>query len=71
SPFNGQKRTSYGDKWSDFQAVCFNTNTQPQYVLLSPDEKQLNTPWKGYEADAEKYLEFLSCGLNENASVKK
>lgn len=65
SPFTGTLRTSYGHKWSDFQAICFNTNTQPQYVLLSPDERMLNTPWKGYDADAEKYLEFLQCGLNE------
>lgn len=65
SPFTGTLRTSYGHKWSDFQAICFNTNTQPQYVLLSPEERLLNTPWKGYDADAEKYLEFLQCGLNE------
>lgn len=65
SPFTGTLRTSYGHKWSDFQAVCFNTNTQPQYVLLSPDERMLNTPWKGYDSDAEKYREFLECGLNE------
>jgi thiol:disulfide interchange protein DsbD len=65
SPFNGAKRTSYGHKWSDFQTLCFNTNTQPQYVLISPNEKILNTPWNGYDADAKKYKEFLDCGINE------
>lgn len=65
SPFNGSKRTSYGHKWSDFQTLCFNTNTQPQYVLISPNEKILNTPWNGYDADAKKYKEFLDCGINE------
>lgn len=64
SPFNGSKRNSYGHKWSDFQTQVFNTNTQPQYVLVSPDEKLLNTPWNGYNADAAKYKEFLECGLN-------
>lgn len=64
SPFNGSKRNSYGHKWSDFQTQVFNTNTQPQYVLVSPDEKLLNTPWNGYDADAAKYKAFLECGLN-------
>lgn len=63
SPDNGDKRTSYGDKWSDFQAICFNTNTQPQYVLISPDEKLLNNSWKGYDADPKKFKDFLDCGL--------
>jgi thiol:disulfide interchange protein DsbD len=66
SPFNGEKRTSYGHKWSDFQTVCFNTNTQPQYVLVSPDEKLLNTPWNGYDANPDKYQAFLECGLSAN-----
>ena len=64
SPFNGSIRDSYGHKWSDFQTTCFNTNTQPQYVLISPDEKLLNTPWNGYDADAGKYQNFLECGLS-------
>jgi thiol:disulfide interchange protein DsbD len=64
SPFNGSMRDSYGHKWSDFQTTCFNTNTQPQYVLISPDEKLLNTPWNGYDADAGKYQSFLECGLS-------
>ena len=64
SPTNGEKRVSYGDKWSDFQTVCFQTNTQPQYVLLSPDEKRLNNPWNGYDANPKKFQDFLDCGLD-------
>jgi hypothetical protein len=45
---------------------CFNTNTQPQYVLVSPDEKLLNTPWNGYDANPDKYQAFLECGLSAN-----
>jgi thiol:disulfide interchange protein DsbD len=69
SPTNGEKRVSYGDKWSDFQAVCFNNNTQPMYVLLTNDEKRINNPWKGYDPDAKKFEEFLNCGLDAVKSL--
>lgn len=28
-----------GNKWADFQIVNFNQNSQPLYVMMSPDEK--------------------------------
>jgi thiol-disulfide isomerase/thioredoxin len=71
SPANGEQRTSYGTKWSDFQAICFNTNTQPQYALISPDEKLLNPTWKGYDADPKKFQDFLDCGLDAWKTLKK
>lgn len=70
SPMTGDDRTSYGDKWSDFQAICFNTNTQPQYALISPQEQRLNTPWNGYDADPKKFKDFLDEGLDAFATVK-
>lgn len=58
-----RKLENYGHKWSHFQAVFFNTNSQPHYVLLSADGKQvLNNPI-GYTPDAEKYLNWLKEGL--------
>lgn len=71
SPMNGDLRDSYGKKWSDFQAYCFGTNTQPQYVLISPDEKLLNNSWKGYDADAGKFKNFLDCGLDAFKTTNK
>lgn len=71
SPRTGEKRSSYGHKWSDFQTICFNSNTQPQYVLISPDERLLNKPWSGFEADAKKYQDFLECGLDAMKQVKQ
>ncbi|MCW3125755.1 MAG: Thiol:disulfide interchange protein DsbD precursor [Bacteroidetes bacterium] len=70
SPDNGDDRTSYGDKWSDFQAICFNTNTQPQYVLISPDERRLTNPWNGFEDDSKKFKEFLDHGLGAFNSLQ-
>ncbi len=70
SPANGEKRFSYGNKWSDFQAICFNTNTQPQYALISPDEKLLNNTWKGYDPSPHKFQDFLDCGLDAFKTVQ-
>ena len=51
-----------GEKWAHFQQVYFNQNSQPQYVLLSPDGKRLNNP-VNYTPDVDEYAEFLRCGL--------
>jgi len=40
----------------------FDQNSQPLYVLISPDEEVLASP-RGYHSDIEEYSEFLECGL--------
>lgn len=62
SKTTNQKIKTIGNKWSDFQTTNFQTNSQPYYALTSLDGKALNTP-KGYEPDAEKYIEFLKEGI--------
>ena len=72
SPLTGATRTSYGAKWSDFQTVCFKSNIQPQYALISPDERLLNYTWKdGFDPNAKKFQDFLECGLSTFKSLKK
>ncbi len=51
-----------GNKWADFQIVNFNQNSQPLYVLVSPDEQVLANP-RGYREGVESYAKFLDCGL--------
>ena len=51
-----------GEVWGHFQQVYFNQNSQPQYVLLSPDGKRLNNP-VNFVDDVDEYAEFLRCGL--------
>lgn len=59
-----RKLENYGHKWAHFQTQFFQTNSQPYYVLLSPDGKQiLNSP-VGYTPDEEEYAQFLQCGLD-------
>lgn len=62
--FNGSRRKirTIGNKWSTFQTQNFQHNTQPYYVLMSPDEKLLNNP-VAYTPAVEEYLNFLDCGL--------
>ena len=58
-----RKLRNYGHKWAYMQEKYFNTNTQPYYVLLSPDMELLNTP-VGYTPDVDEYEKFLKCGLD-------
>ncbi|AQX04087.1 protein-disulfide reductase [Elizabethkingia meningoseptica] len=62
---NGQKKKikTIGDKWSMFQQVNFNNNSQPHYVLVTPDQKVINVPVSGY-MPKEEFKKFLECGIN-------
>ena len=61
SPTTGRKIKSTGNKWSDFQARVYGTNSQPYYVLLDNKGKLLAEP-KGYTPDVKAYVEFLDEG---------
>lgn len=61
---NGQKKKikTIGDKWSLFQQINFNNNSQPHYVLMTPDGKVINHPVSGY-MPKEDFKNFLKCGI--------
>ena len=59
---NARIRT-VGQIWTDFQVTNFKQNSQPLYVLVSPDEQVLTSP-RGYDSDIQGYDAFLQCGLN-------
>jgi thiol:disulfide interchange protein DsbD len=52
-----------GDKWATFQSENFNAVSQPQYAILSTDEKAL-TKTKSYTPDADEFREWLEAGLD-------
>ena len=52
-----------GDKWATFQSENFNAVSQPQYAIISPDEKVL-TKTKGYTPNADEFAEWLKCGID-------
>ena len=61
---NGQMKRikTIGDKWSMFQQVNFNNNSQPHYVLVTPEGKVINTPVSGLYAER-RFQKFLECGI--------
>ncbi len=58
-----KKIKTIGDRWSMFQQVNFNNNSQPHYVLVTPDGKVINTPVSGY-MPKEDFKKFLECGVD-------
>lgn len=52
-----------GDRWSMFQQINFNNNSQPHYVLITPEGKVINHPISGY-MPKEDFKKFLDCGVN-------
>ncbi|HEX7845193.1 MAG TPA: cytochrome c biogenesis protein CcdA [Chitinophagaceae bacterium] len=69
---NGSDKSivTVGDKWSTFQIVNFGATSQPQYAMLSPDEKAL-TKTKFYTPDPAEFAEWLKCGLEAYQKIKK
>lgn len=57
-----KKIKTIGDKWSMFQQLNFNNNSQPHYVLLMPDGRLINQPVSGY-MPKEDFKKFLQCGI--------
>lgn len=67
---NGHKKEikTIGDKFATLQTENFSNNSQPFYVLISPDEKLLTKP-VGYTPDEKAYANWLKCGLDAFKSL--
>lgn len=61
SAFSGKKIKTIGQKWGDFQASKFGTNSQPYYVLADHDGKVLVQP-QAFDLDINNYIKFLDSG---------
>jgi thiol:disulfide interchange protein DsbD len=61
SSFSGKKIRTIGQKWSDFQASTFKTNSQPYYVIVNAEGKQL-VPAQAFNLDINNYIRFLDSG---------
>jgi thiol:disulfide interchange protein DsbD len=58
-----KKIITVGDKWATFQSENFDASQQPQYAIISPDEKIL-TKTKGYTPNAKEFALWLECGID-------
>ena len=69
-----KKIRTVGNKWSTLQSLTFANNTQPLYVLMTPDEKLLGNPiGYSYAKSVNNYINYLECGLDafESYNLKK
>ena len=57
------KIRTVGNMWADFQIVNFGSNSQPLYVMMTPDGEVIGKP-RGYQTGVKGYVEFLECGLS-------
>jgi thiol:disulfide interchange protein len=69
SKFSGKKIKTLGNKWSDFQASTFQTNSQPYYVIVNNEGKIL-VPAQAFNLDVKNYIDFLDSGLTAYQSKK-
>jgi len=58
-----------GDKWATFQSENFAAVAQPQYAIISADEKAL-TKTKFYTPDPVQFAKWLQCGIEANEKKK-
>ena len=56
---------SIGTKWAYMQAFKYQTNSQPQYVLIDNNEQMLTKETSHYNPDIKKYVNWLDEGINE------
>lgn len=61
SAFSGKKVKSIGQKWSDFQASKFGTNSQPYYVIADHEGNVLVPP-QAFDLNIQNYIKFLDSG---------
>ncbi|MFN8274979.1 MAG: cytochrome c biogenesis protein CcdA [Flavobacteriaceae bacterium] len=61
----GEQIETIGDKWTDFMISRYHTNTQPMYVLINQQEKNLNLqqPTISY-TDVETFESWLKKGIS-------
>jgi len=59
------KINTIGNHWSYMQADKYQTNTQPQYILIDNKEQMLTSVTAHYDPDINKYISWLDEGINE------
>ena len=67
---NDKPIITVGDKWATFQTENFGATSQPQYAIISPDEKAL-TKTKFYTPNPGEFYTWLKCGLDAFDKVRK
>lgn len=69
SSFSGKNIRTIGNKWSDFQASKFNSNSQPHYVLLDPSNEEILIKPTGADYNPKSYYGFIQSAINKYKST--
>ena len=64
SSFSGKNVRTIGNKWSDFQASKFNSNSQPYYVLLDPSNEEILIKPIGADYEPKSYYSFIQSAID-------
>lgn len=64
-----KKIVTVGDKWATFQSENFDAVSQPQYAIISPDERIL-TRTKSYTPNPEAFAQWLKAGVEANKKIR-
>ena len=59
------KVKTIGNKWSEFQAKNYKTNSQPYYVIIGHDNLTPLLPPTAYDPDIEYYIKWIDSGVSE------
>ena len=60
-----KKIRNVGNMWADFQVLNFNQNSQPLYVMMTPDEQVLAKPRGFIESEGiTEYRAYMECGMD-------
>jgi thiol:disulfide interchange protein len=62
SATDNKKKRTVGNKWADFQVTNFKQNSQPLYIMITPEEEVITHP-RPYVEGAEAYYDYLECGM--------
>lgn len=69
SETTGKKIKTVGNRWSEFQIKNYQSNTQPYYILIDHNEKQL-VESASYDPDVEKFVDWLDRGVGKFNKTK-
>lgn len=64
SKTTGKEVVTIGNKWTDFQISRYKSNSQPLYVILNNDGKDVSKPI-AYTTDIQEYKKWLEEGITE------
>jgi len=59
----GQKVRNVGNYWAEFQAIHYNTNSQPYYVFVGHDSMEPLVKPEAYNPNVEEYIEWMLSGV--------